>query len=128
MPRARTPTSRALVTGAAAKNPKRFRDRVEPKAAGAIGDPPATLPASAKKAWALFVGEIPWLTASDRMALEMASVIRGKMIAREELDWAAFKELRLLLQQMGATPATRTKVSVADDEEDPDDALFTRPN
>ena len=113
------------MTGAAAKNPQRFRDRAEPGSTG----PPGYLTPHAKKAWALFAAELPWLTASDRLVLEMASNIRGRFIAKQKVGVEAMKELRLLLQQMGATPASRSKVSVPDDpNEDPEEALFSRPN
>ena len=122
MPSPRTPLAKARLTGAAQKHPERFKARSEPKASGrGIGNPPAYLPASARKAWQTFADELPWLTFEDRAALEAASLMRGR-IADDPADVTAalFGQYRLALAALGATPVDRSKVAqpAPDDEDD----------
>ena len=124
MPNPRTPTARAAVTGAAAKNPQRHRGRAAPKA-GALGAVSSWLTPTAKKAWASFRRELPWLTEADRALLEVAATIRGRLMAKEDVGVSALNQLRMCLAQMGATPADRSKITVPDEgEADPTDAYF----
>ena len=113
MPRPRTPLAKARLTGADRKNPSRFTARNEPAPSRRdIGRPPAYLPASAKKAWATFTDELPWLTFEDRAALEVASLIRGRIADDADTITAAlFGQYRLALAAMGATPVDRSKVA-----------------
>ncbi len=125
MPNPRTPTARAKLTGAAAKNPQRHRERAEPKA-GALGAVSSWLTPPARKAWASFRRELPWLTEADRSLLEIAATIRGRLMAGEEVGVSAVNQLRMCLAQMGATPADRSKITVPDEaDEDPTEGYFT---
>lgn len=131
MARPRTPSAKAKTEGRDTKDPGRFKSRKEPKIAAALGEPPAWLKNSdknkARDAWALFVKELPWLNHSHRALVEMASNIRGRMMAGEDVGVQAMNLLRQCLGQMGATPSDASKIMVPDDgEEDPDDALFDR--
>lgn len=123
MPRPRTPISKARLTGAAEKDPARFRARSEPATSGrGIGRPPAYLPASARKAWATFTDELSWLTYEDRAALEAASLMRGRITDDPAGATAAlFGQYRLALASLGATPVDRSKVAqpAPDDADDP---------
>lgn len=117
--RPRLPEAMAKATGAAAKNPQRFRDRKEPKVAK-LGPPPEHLSAEEVEAWHLFADEIPWLGSSDRAILIAAARLRARLIA-DTLPLSAFGELRQVLNALGATPAARTKVSAPSGEKEDDD-------
>ncbi|MDF2809515.1 MAG: hypothetical protein K0S56_546 [Microvirga sp.] len=131
MAKPRTPSAKAKTEGREKINPGRFATRKEPKVDGALGAPPAWLKDheknKARVAWALFQTELPWLNQSHRALVEMASNIRGRMMAGEDVGIQAMNLLRQCLGQMGATPADASKITVPDDgEEDPDEALFAR--
>ena len=123
MPRPRTPLAKAKLTGAAEKHPERYRARSEPAASGrGIGKPPAYLPESARKAWATFADELPWLQHEDRAALEAASLMRGRIADDPTgVTAALFGQYRLSLASLGATPVDRSKVAqpAPDDDADP---------
>ncbi len=123
MPRPRTPLAKARLTGAAAKHPERYRARSEPASSGrGIGKPPAYLPESARKAWATFADELPWLTFEDRAALEAASLMRGRIADDPAgVTAALFGQYRLALASLGGTPVDRTKITqpAPDDDSDP---------
>ncbi|MFL7901563.1 hypothetical protein ACJ41P_10550 [Azospirillum argentinense] len=79
--------------------------------------------------WQQFAHELPWLNGSHRALLEIAVNVRTRLIAGQDVGVQALNLLRQCLGQMGATPADATKVNVPNgDEEDPEDALFSRPN
>lgn len=127
MPRPRTPTAKASVEARDKKNPARFKDRKEPKSNGPLGDPPDWLVdtegSKARSAWLLFQREIPWLTASHRMLVGMASNIQGRIMAGQDVGVQALNLLRQCLGSMGATPADASKVTLADEEDEKDDLL-----
>ena len=123
MARPRTPAAKAALTGADKHDPGRFKTRSEPKASGrAVGEPPAYLNAQAKKAWAVFVDELPWLTFEDRGALEIVSIMRGQIMTGLSAETPAsfFGNYRMALSSLGATPVDRSKVyqPPQDDEDD----------
>ncbi len=127
----RKPLAKAAVEASAIKNPKRFKDRTEPKPNGPLGAPPKwvadTEACKAKSAWLLFQKEIPWLTESDRMLVGMAATIQGRIMANQEVGVQALNLLRQMLGQMGASPSDKSKITVPDgDEKDPDEELFNR--
>ena len=131
MARPRTPSAKAAVEARDKKDPQRFKDRSEPKIPDGLGEPPAWLEdkedgAQSRSAWLLFQSEIPWLNHSHRMLVEIASRIRGRVMAGEDVGIQALNMLRQCLGQMGATPADASKVTIPDGgEEDPDEALFS---
>lgn len=121
----RTPAAKAKATGAAALHPGRHAARKEPKTA-LIGQPPAHLAPSAKKAWALFTNELSWLTASDGALLEVASRVRGELMDGADLGVTKLSMYQSVLSKLGATPTDRSKVMLGDDEEEADE--FFGPN
>lgn len=124
MPRPRTPKPVAEASGAAAKNPQRFRERSEPKVS-ALGDPPDFFNETECAAWLGFKKEMPWLAESDRAIVEIAARLRGRLISDPEMGVNALAQLRLCLSSMGGTPADRSKVSAPDeDDDDPADQFF----
>lgn len=119
MARPRTPLGKAELTGAAAKDPQRFRDRAEPKQ-DPLGPPPAYLSDDAKRAWKEFAREWPWVGRSDRKALGVLCML-WEVIERGDAGVNEFKEFRLQVSAFGGNPTTRTKIyqPPSEDEDDP---------
>jgi hypothetical protein len=121
LPRNRIPRAKALIEGRDIVHPERHRNRNEPTAA-ALGKPPKWMTEAQASAWRTFEGEAPWLNYSHRALVEIASVMRARLAAGEEVGVQAMGLLRLCVGSMGATPADASKISwVA--EEEPDDLL-----
>lgn len=123
MPKPRLPAMKAAVTGAAAKNPGRFKGRANPKVKP-IGAPPEHLTVHAKRAWRMFVSRMPWLTASDEAMLELASMIRGLILAGEDVGVQKLGLYATTLSKLGASPTDRTKVTMPDEDEEEEDEFF----
>ncbi|WP_374829669.1 hypothetical protein [Paenochrobactrum pullorum] len=119
----RNPLGKAKLEGRDTKDPQRFKSRKEPKISADIGMPPKWMNADQAKVWRLFWKELPWLNGSHRALLEIATTIRTRIIANEEVGVQALNLLRQCLGQMGATPADATKVSFPDGEEEKDDLV-----
>lgn len=130
MARPRTPRAKAKATGADTKNPARFADRVEPVVKDDLGPPPDWLTdtenCKGRTAWLTMSEEIPWLNSSHRGLMEIASSIRGRLIAGQECGVQALNLLRQCLGQMGATPADASKAGAKPDgeSEDPAEEFF----
>lgn len=123
MARPRTPTAKAALTGADKINPGRFKPRSEPRASGRdLGQPPDYLPDTARKAWATFADELPWLTYEDRGAVEIVALMRAHIMDGLTADLPAsfFGNYRMALSSLGATPVDRTKVHQPTREEEDD--------
>jgi phage terminase small subunit len=116
----RLPAGKAKATGAALRNPGRHKDRKEP-ASAPLGGAPAHLDLHAKRAWDRFRSELPWLTAADKALLEIASMVRGEMLAGEIPGVTKLSMYQSVLSKLGATPTDRSKVNVPDDEAEPDE-------
>ena len=132
MARPRTPIAKAKLTGAAAKNPQRYRDRAGPALSGRpVGGPPEYLKTDAAASWRLFADELPWLIHEDRAALEAASLARAALQAaarKDEAVSAAFiGAYRGMLSALGATPTDRSKIPAVTDDEDDPFAIFDNP-
>ena len=118
----RTPLAKAKLTGAAAKNPQRFRERFEPVEGGPVGKAPAFLSESEREAWDSFASEWSWLTSHDRVALvalvQMRTVAEDRLVEKNAAFYTAY---RLLLAEFGGTPVSRSKVHAPknDDDDDP---------
>ena len=82
--------------------------------------------ASQREAWDTFADELPGLNQSHRSLVGIASEIRGKLIAGEDVSVNGLNLLRLCLGQMGATPVDSSKITLPDEEapEDPADKYF----
>lgn len=126
MPAPRTPAAKANITGAASKNPQRHKTRKEPSTVG-LGAPSPFLDPFGVKAWEGFKKELPWLAESDRALVEIASSVRGRLLAGEDVGITALSMLQSILSKMGGSPADRTKVTHGGEEEaDPADKFFSR--
>jgi phage terminase small subunit len=126
MPQPRIPLAKAKLTGAAAKNPQRFRDRKEPETSSKpVGNPPAYLGRDAKAVWKEAAKEFGWLVIEDRFALEVMAVAVGTL--REATKGGAPVTASMItaantsIGKLGASPTDRGKVfQAADDEEEHD--------
>lgn len=116
----RQPLARARVTGAAAKNPQRLRDRTEP-ASAALGAPSPHLDTIAKQAFDAFKQELPWLTEGDRALVEIAAVLRGRVTADPLVSVATLRALAAVLTKLGATPTDRSRIAMQTAEDEPDE-------
>lgn len=123
MSRPRLPAAKAKVTGAAIKDPQRHKNRADPKTA-LIGPAPKHLSKSAQKAWALFVNELPWLTASDGALLEIAARVRGELADGGDVGVTKLSMYQSVLSKLGASPVDRSKVMVPDGEDEEEDEFF----
>lgn len=120
----RSPIAKAEVTGATVSHPGRHKERKEPKGS-ALGKPSAFLDEFGVRAWEGFKAELPWLAESDRALVEIASSVRGRLLAGEDVGITALSMLQSILSKMGGSPADRSKVMVNDGEEiDPADKFF----
>jgi hypothetical protein len=79
------------------------------------------------EAWQTFSDEVPWLNHSHRALVGIASEIRGRLIAGEEVSVNGLNLLRLCLGQMGATPVDSSKITLPEDKDDadPSDKYFS---
>jgi hypothetical protein len=128
MAKPRTPKAKLIATGQTeGTHAANYKDRKELPARGPLGNPPKWMKkASQLEAWKTFEDELYWLNRSHRALVEIASDIRGRMIAGEEVGVQAMNLLRQALGQMGATPSDSSKVTLPDGEtdKDPSDKYF----
>lgn len=122
MPRNRTPKAKALIEGRHLIHPERHKHRNEPTASP-LGRPPKWMNPTQVQAWQTFEAEAPWLNYSHRALVEIASVVRARLAAGEEVGVQALGLLRLCIGSMGATPTDASKVTLPDNDEDDDDLL-----
>lgn len=120
MPAPRLPAVKAQVTGAAIKDPQRHRPRKEPKTTP-LGEASKFLDDHGIQAWEGFKRELPWLAESDRALVEIASQVRGRLLAGEDVGVTALSMLQSILSKMGGSPADRSRVSAPDGDEEPDE-------
>ena len=117
------PATVARITGAATKNPARYRGKA-PKV-GPLGDPPERLTEAERGHWLALAADLPWLGSSDRMLLELAATISARL-SGGGFTVGLMTELRLCLGAMGATPTTRGKLAApTEGDDDPAAAYFT---
>jgi hypothetical protein len=128
MAKPRTPKAKLIATGQTeGTHAANYKDRKELPARGPLGNPPKWMKkASQIEAWKTFEDELYWLNHSHRGLVEIASEIRGRLIAGEEVGVQALNLLRQCLGSMGATPSDSSKVSLPGDEtdKDPSDKYF----
>lgn len=128
MPRARTPSQKAEVSGASRIHPGRFADRKAPKAKP-LGDPYVRLTDEQKAVWRELADIGPWLRAHDRIFVEIACRMITRMREEPEFGVSAIKALSSILSKLGFSPTDVTKIAHADgDGEEPEDEFFGRPN
>lgn len=130
MARPRLPQTRAEASGAALKNAGRFADRTAPKRTRPVGDPYANMTEAQKTCWREFVEEMPWLHSAHRMLLRLACYHAARLDTDEEFGVSATQALSSILSKLGATPVDETKITHGngEDDEDPAEAFFARPN
>jgi hypothetical protein len=105
--------------GTILKDPAKYADRREPKTAP-LGEPSPYLTGRARAAWFSFAAELPWLAESDRSTLEVACLVRGKLMNGDDLAANHLTVLRQCLSMLGATPADHSRITTAE-EQDADD-------
>ena len=128
MARPRVPQAKAEVSGAAAHDPQRFKDRVAPKGRP-VGDPYARMTEGQKEVWNECRSEMPWLKSHHRLLLRQACMLAARMDTDPDFGVSATQALSSILSKLGATPVDETKVSHGDDvEDDPADQFFARPH
>jgi len=124
MPRPRTPKAKAEITGALKNHPGRFAHRSEPSSPP-LGEASSWMVPNQIAAWNSFRHELPWLMESDRALVEIASVIRGRLIAGEDVSIGALGVMRLVCGMLGGSPSSRSKVDFEEPEPgDPTDIYF----
>lgn len=129
MARPRLPAAKAEVSGRDIVNPGRFADRKAPKGTRPLGAPFKRMTEPQREAWEHFRAELPWLNSSHRAILQIACVLRARLEADSDLGVNALATYSAVLSKLAATPVDETKVSFGDDEEsDPEDRFFGRPN
>jgi hypothetical protein len=121
--RPRIPKAKAKLEARDKINAGRFKNRKEPVSDAELGDPPDWMGGEQRLAWRTFQKEIPWLNASHRGVVEIATIIRARLMAGEECGVQALNLLRQCLGSMGATPSDASKVTLPDDDEGEDDIL-----
>jgi len=114
----RTPVAVARITGALTRNPGRFEGRAEPLG-GPLGACPTYLGARAATAWAAFASELPWLQASDRALVEVASLLRARIMGGELVGIQGLTLLQSVLSKLGGTPCDRSRVVIPVEPEPP---------
>ncbi|WP_170789590.1 hypothetical protein [Ruegeria lacuscaerulensis] len=116
MPRPKTPLGKAILTGAAKKDPQRYRGRNEPEGLGELGVPPDYLNETEQAVWRAFADELPWLVHSDRALLESACILRARVQLKQDLSAALLRELRLHVSALGGCPTNRSNIQVPEAE------------
>jgi hypothetical protein len=127
-PRRRTPLAKAKATGQDKNHASRFKDHREPQSKRPLGKPPKWMVRKHQlEAWQTFSDEVPWLNHSHRALVGIASEIRGRLIAGEEVSVNGLNLLRLCLGQMDATPVDSSKITLPEDKDDadPSDKYFS---
>jgi len=110
MPRPRQPLLKAIISGAAAADPARYRDRANFKLPP-VGPAPAWLDSGQREAWDLFIRELPWLSSADRAILEVAARLRARLIYEPNPPVQVLNLLRQCLGQLCASPADRNRIA-----------------
>jgi len=106
----RLPQLKAVVSGAAAKNPQRFRDRKASPIKRAVGNPYATMTPEQCEVWHELAENLPWLNAAHRPLLRLACHWGAKLNAGE-VTVSGSQQLGVLLSKLGATPVDETRVT-----------------
>lgn len=121
MPKPRKPTNLLHLTGAFARNPGRYADRVnEPKPSGPVGEPPDWFNKTQRESWFWILARCTpgTLGNSDEGILELTAVLRADVMLRKA-DGRTRTLLRQCYAELGMTPASRSKVPAKPDERQP---------
>lgn len=122
MARPRKPTAVLELKGAFKKDPQRKAARAnEPAISDGIGSPPSELGIAEQALWAELAGYGTWLTAGDRLLLEIACRLMV-LFRGNALDGGGISKLITSLAKLGFSPTDRSKVNAPgakEPEEDP---------
>ena len=122
----RLPSLKADVSGAALKNPGRFQGRPAPSGMAALGEPDPTLTPAQQAAWRQYAATLPWLDASHRTLVRIASLLTARL-DDPGVGLNVVATLSAVLSKLGATPVDASKVAaLAQVEDDPAERFFSR--
>lgn len=129
MARPRLPQAKAEASGAALKNPGRFKGRRAPKNTRPVGKPYKGMTDDEVRYWDELVAELPWLHSGHRVLLRVACRLAAGLDG-DDFGVSKAQALSSILSKLGATPTDETKVAQSGegDEEDPAEEFFGRPN
>ncbi len=126
MSRPRQPTLRALVSGAAIKDPARFEARLGPHRLPPVGEPFAKMTEAERTAWEAFKIELPWLNRAHRAILRLACLCRVRIESGDDVGINRLQVYSAILSKLGATPADEARISPPEVEgEDEADRFFS---
>jgi len=127
MPRPRTPTEKADITGQSTKNKKRYSSRKSAPKVPGLGGAFEWMEKDQKAAFEQIRKAIPWLKESDRVLVEITATLYARLMKDPaEMPVAGMNQLRMCLSSMGATPADISKVSHDEEEDDPSGRFFNQ--
>jgi hypothetical protein len=119
----RLPSLKAEVSGAALRNPSRYKDRPAPSGMGPLGDPDPTLTPAQQAAWRQYAA-MPWLDASHRTLVRIAAILTARL-DDPGVGLNVVATLSAILSKLGATPVDAGKVTkLVKDDDDPLDRFF----
>ena len=124
MAKKRTPTARAIVSGAALHDPQRFRDRRAPKYTRPLGEPYARMTDPEKEAWTELAYECPWLHSAHRPIVRLACIVIGKLTGGST-SISDINGLSAILSKLGATPSDESKIIHDDSDGEEGDEFFS---
>ena len=125
----RLPAAKAAVNGADVSHPGRHADRKAPKGTRPLGQPYVKMAQDEQNAWHEFAAELPWLNSSHRALLQLACRLRARLNNDPDMGVNAMQAYSAILSKLAATPVDETKVNHgSEDDEDPADKFFGRPN
>jgi hypothetical protein len=128
MPRQRLPAKKVEVSGAALKDPGRFKGRKAPSKTRPVGVPYKGMTKEQIAVWRECVKNMPWLHSGHRLLLRQVCLLAARMDTDPDMGVAALQALGAALSKLGATPVDETKVMHGGgDETDPDDQFFNGP-
>lgn len=123
MANSRLPKAKAEVSGAAAKNPQRYRTRGAPKGVRPLGEPYASMTPEQCEAWEELRAELPWLAGSHRAILRLACIMQVRVSA-PDVGVNQIQTFSAILSKLGAAPADESKVNLVEDDEALEDRFF----
>ncbi len=119
MPRPKMSLAEARLKGADRKNPSRFRGRHDLPKGDPIGEAPEWLNAAQRAAWDEFAEAWPWVTKSDRAALELLCVVAAHIRdPNQETKTSLLSTYRHLVTDFGGSPTSRNRIAWGGEEDD----------
>jgi hypothetical protein len=116
---AKTPKTKADITGASLRNPSRYRGANSPTIS-AVGEPFEIMTEAEQIAWHNFTAELPWLNRAHRAILHLACILRVKVTSGS--DGINYLQVySAILSKLGASPADESRVGYGRDDDEPDE-------